>query len=473
MPQRRSHVAPSAEQSELAAALAALRAGIEAPTEFSKEALAEAESATASAPDLDLRDVPFVTLDPQGSRDLDQALHLERQGTGYQVRYAIADVPGFVVAGGAVDTEARQRGQTLYLADGNIPLHPLALSTDRASLLADQDRPALVWTFALDGAGTVSEFRLERALVRSRAQLEYVSAQAAIDRGEDGPLLLLREIGELRQQLESQRGGASLNLPDEEVIQNPDGTYGIERRRPLPVEDWNAQLSLMTGMAAAQLMIGAKVGVLRTMPQPDEQAFSRFRHQTAALGRPWTKGPYGEFLRTLDKSDPLTLPVLEAAASLFRGAGYVTFDGKLPEGDLQQAAIGAPYAHATAPLRRLVDRWSLASCLAISQGQEAPEWATSSLEQLPELMAQSSQRASQLNADTLNRVEAALLRPLIGRNVQANVIELRGEDQAAIQLADPAVTATAPVPAGTAPGETVTVHLVRTDVAKGEVEFAA
>src|SRR5690606_14153644 len=114
MPQRRSHVAPSAAQSELAAALAALRAGIDAPTEFSAEALAEAESGVATTPELDLRDVPFVTLDPLGSRDLDQALHLERAGSGFEVRYAIADVPGFVEPGRAVDAEARQRGQTLY-----------------------------------------------------------------------------------------------------------------------------------------------------------------------------------------------------------------------------------------------------------------------------------------------------------------------------------------------------------------------
>src|SRR5690606_11856144 len=152
-------------------------------------------------------------------------------------------------------------------------------------------------------------------------------------------------IGELRQHLEQQRGGASLNLPDEEVVQQPDGSYGIERRHPLPIEEWNAQLSLMTGMAAADLMLGAKVGVLRTMPQPDEKAFSRFRRQTEALGRPWTTGRYGDFLRELDKTDPLTQPVLEQAASLFRGAGYVTFDGSLPDGDLAQAAIGAPYAH--------------------------------------------------------------------------------------------------------------------------------
>lgn len=84
--------------------------------------------------------MPFATLDPPGSRDLDQAFHLERAGRGYTVRYAIADVPGFV-SRGAVDVEARRRGQTLYAADGSIPLHPRVLSEDRASLLPEVDRP--------------------------------------------------------------------------------------------------------------------------------------------------------------------------------------------------------------------------------------------------------------------------------------------------------------------------------------------
>ena len=472
MPQRRSHVAPSAAQSQLAAALAELRAEIEAPTQFSPEALAEAEAATAPVPELDLREVPFVTLDPAGSKDLDQAFHLERRGSGFQVRYAIADVPAFVTPGGAVDAEARLRGQTLYLADGSIPLHPRVLSEDRASLLPGVDRPALVWTFALDDAGAVSEFRLERALIRSRVQFDYVAAQQALDRGEEGPLALLPAVGVARQAQEQLRGGASLNLPDEEVVQREDGRYDIERRHPLPIEDWNAQLSLMTGMAAAELMLDAKVGVLRTMPAPDEQAFERFRLQTEALGRPWRDGRYGEYLRGLDRTDPLTLPVLEAAASLFRGAGYVAFDGAVPA-DTDQAAIAAPYAHATAPLRRLVDRWSLAICLAVSGGEQAPGWARDSLAQLPDLMQQSGQRASRLNAETINRVEAALLRPLIGETVEATVIQLRGDDRAAVQIASPAVTATAPVPAGTAPGATVSLKLLGTDVAKGTVEFAA
>ncbi|WP_314422177.1 RNB domain-containing ribonuclease [uncultured Microbacterium sp.] len=471
MPQRRSHVAPSAAQTELAASLAALRESLDAPADFPAEVLAEAAASDAPTPRLDLRDIPFATLDPLGSRDLDQAFHLERRDSGYTVRYAIADVPGFVSPGGAVDREARRRGQTLYAADGTIPLHPKVLSEDRASLLADVDRPALVWTFALDADGVVEEFRLERALIRSRVQLDYAGTQTAIDRGEDGPAALLPEIGALRIALEKQRGGASLNLPDEEVVQSADGAFAIERRHPLPVEEWNAQLSLMTGMAAASLMLEARIGILRTMPQPDEKAFEAFRHQTEALGRPWTGGRYGDYLRELDRGDPLTLPILEAAASLFRGAGYVTFDGSVPA-DAEQAAIAAPYAHATAPLRRLVDRWSLVICLAVSEGREIPGWVRESLPELPALMQESGQRASQLDSATINSVEAALMTPLVGSAIEATVIEMRGE-RATVQIADPAVTTSAPVPADAVPGGVVRLRVNRVDISRGEIELTA
>ncbi|MCI1017774.1 RNB domain-containing ribonuclease [Microbacterium sp. C5A9] len=470
MPQRRPHVAPSAAQTELAAALAALRESVEVPIDFPAEVLAEADAATALTPGLDLRDIPFVTLDPLGSRDLDQAFHLERRGHGYTVRYAIADVPGFVLPGGAVDLEARRRGQTLYAADGTIPLHPRVLSEDRASLLPDADRPALVWTFSLDEAGAVEDFRLERAMIRSRARLDYADTQAALDRGEGGPAALLPEIGALRIEQERLRGGASLNMPDEEVIRTDDGAYAIERRHPLSVEEWNAQLSLMTGMAAASLMLDAGVGILRTMPQPDEKAFDAFRHQTEALGRPWTTGRYGDYLRDLDRADPLTLPVLEAAATLFRGAGYVVFDGTAPE-DTVQAAIAAPYAHATAPLRRLVDRWSLEICLASSEKRDVPAWVRESLRDVPALMQASGQRASRLDSATINCVEAALLAPLVGTTIEATVIEVRGE-RAAVQIAEPAVTASAPIPAGAAPGAVVRLRVMRADIGRGEVEFA-
>ncbi|MFD4420419.1 RNB domain-containing ribonuclease [Agromyces sp. NPDC058484] len=472
MPDRRAHIAASAAQSELAAALAALRAELDLPIEFPPEVLAEAEAAASAtpAPEVDRRDLPFVTIDPAGSRDLDQALHLARNTRGYAVHYAIADVPGFVRPGGAIDLEARERGQTLYAADGRIPLHPPVLSEDRASLLPGVDRSAFVWSFELDADGTVRSTRLERAVVRSRAQLAYHEAQAHIDHGTGDPSLsLLRDVGRLRVERERARGGASLNVPDEEIVRTEDGGYALELRRLLPVEDWNAQLSLMTGMAAAELMIGARVGILRTMPEPGPDAIQAFRAQTVALGHPWPASVgYGEYLRGLDREDPVCLAIMEAASALFRGAGYAAMDGAVPA-DPAQSALAAPYAHVTAPLRRLVDRWGLVICEAISAGREAPQWARETLHELPRLMEASSRRASQLDAGSIARVEAAVLSGRVGERFAATVLAMRN-GSAVIQLAEPAVTATCSA-TGMRPGELMPVVLMRADIPSGTVEF--
>ena len=77
-----------------------------------------------------------MTIDPAGSRDLDQAFHAERRPHGFRVRYAIADVAAFVAPGGALDREAFARGVTLYLPDGRAPLYPDVLGEGAASLAA-------------------------------------------------------------------------------------------------------------------------------------------------------------------------------------------------------------------------------------------------------------------------------------------------------------------------------------------------
>ncbi len=412
--------------------------------------------------------VPFVTIDPSGSLDLDQALHLERDGNGYRVRYAIADVPSFVMPGGALDTEARKRGQTIYAPDGRIPLHPLILSESAASLLPGMLRSAFVWDMRLDADGRLVGTSVARARIRSTAKLDYRSVQRQIDDGSaDAGLALLKEIGLKRIALEIARGAASLTLPEAEVGEAGTG-YEIVRRQPQPVEDWNAQLSLLTGMAAADLMIGAKVGILRTMPAPDQSAIDRFRRQADALGTPWPDAqPYGLYLRSLDTRDPKQLAIMHAAASLFRGAGYTAFDGSVPIG-LIQAAVGASYAHTTAPLRRLVDRFVLALCEAISAGAEIPGWARDALPALPALMEHSTGVTGAFEHRALDMVEAALLSNRVGEVFEATVISV-SKTGGSIQLTDPAVTAhcTGELVAGAI----VRAKLLRSDIATGTTLF--
>lgn len=470
---RRSRLVPPVARGELAAALGALRAELDLPAAFPTEVEAEAERAARGVPTdpatagfADLRGIPFLTIDPAGSTDLDQALHLERTASGAVLHYAIADVPAYVVAGGVVDAEARRRGQTMYAPDGRIPLHPTVLSEDAASLLPDRDRRAYVWRFDLDEGARPVATTLVRAIVRSRAQWSYDDAQAAIDAG-DAPasLAALAWFGSERAERERERGGASLNLPETRIIAGDDG-YRIEESEGVPLEDWNAHVSLLTGMAAAEIMVRGKVGILRTMPPADADSVMSFRAQTVALGRPWAEGvPYGDYLRSLGRG-PVERAVREYAAGLFRGAGYAAFDGAVPE-EITQAAIGAPYAHTTAPLRRLVDRWSLVVCEALANGRQVPAWARASLDELPDLMARSSQKASKLAAGALDRVEAALLQGQEGRVFDGVVLRQSG-DGARVQLHDPPVVAKVEG-LDADPGSAVRLRLASASVADGSV----
>jgi exoribonuclease R len=475
------------QTNRLADALNALRTELELPGPFPDDVLQDALAAIAEhkMPDLDLTDVGFVTIDPASSTDLDQALFIERSGDGYKVFYAIADVPSFVAPGGALDAETRRRGQTFYAPDGRIPLHPEVISEEAGSLLAGQLCSAFVWEFALDEAARVQSVLVRRAKIRSRAKLSYKGVQAELDAGTAAPVLqLLKEVGLKRVELERLRGGASLNMPEQDIEQLPDGGYRIVAAPSLPVEDWNAQISLMTGMAAADLMLEGKVGILRTMPSPDERSLLHFKRQTNALGKPWDgRASYGEYLRSLDPTDPRQLAILHSAGMLFRGAGYTPFDGTVPK-DAIQSAIGAAYAHTTAPLRRLIDRFVLVICEALSNRTAVPGWARDALPSLPEIMAASDQLAARMERLALDTVEAALLVNHIGQEFDAVVIsgskpgKTNGNGggngngngpSGIIQIADPAVTARCPGELES--GTTVRVRLISSDIDTREIRL--
>ena len=463
MPSLPLRLTREAAQPELVTALAGIRTELGLPTGFAPDVEAEATRAVSGyeQPDLDLTDIPFVTIDPAGSTDLDQALAIERNGAGWRVFYAIADLPGFVTPDGAIDAEARQRGQTLYAPDGRIPLHPVSISEGAASLLPDADRGAFVWEFALDSAGRQTSARVRRARVRSRRQWTYEDAQAALD--SDATLGMLRDVGEALVAQESARGGASLATPEILVVRDHH-EYRLERRVVLPVATWNAQLSLLTGMAAARMMLDAGVGILRIMPPAEADAIAHFRLQTVALGTPWgAEERYGDYLRRLDNDDPRQIAIRHAAASLFRGASYAAFDGEAPA-ESQQAAIGAPYAHVTAPLRRLVDRFGLEVCAAVSGGTEVPAWVRAALPELPAAMSHSANTAGRLSRRTLDTVEAAVLAPHVGEEFDALAIT-----DGTVQLTEPAVEA--PCDGDLAPGTPERVRLIEADIATGTVRF--
>ncbi|HEY0117282.1 MAG TPA: RNB domain-containing ribonuclease [Cellulomonas sp.] len=501
MPSTRLRLAPDIV-GQLSDGLARLRSELRIPVDFGSAAQAEAAAAAShgpaavpgrAVPRVDATDLPLLTIDPAGSMDLDQALHVAWSGKGWRVSYAIADLPAFVVPGGALDGETQQRGTTCYGPDGSVPLHPRVLSEGAASLLADQVRPAALWTIDLDEDAQITASRVEPALVKSRARLSYDEAQAALDGGPDPHgvvtvLRALREVGRRRQARERERGGVSLNVPEQEASRDDDGTWQLTFRALLDVEGWNAQISLLTGIAAASIMLEAGVGVLRTMPPADGRDVARLRRAAQALGIPWPESlPYGTLLERLDASTPAHAAFLEAATSLFRGAGYHAFGGvdhaTAPTGDdARHAAIAAPYAHVTAPLRRLVDRYGTEVCLAACAGRPVPEWVLAGLPSLPATMADTGRRAHAYARGGVDLVEAAVLEGAVGSSYPGVVLEgprghgaslpadqRRGE----LMVRDPAILAAVrPGPDGALPvGEPVVARLVQASVAERAVLF--
>lgn len=455
-----------------------LRAQMAIPLDFPADVVAEAERVVAGGIEPQpVLDVAFVTIDPPGSMDLDQALHIERHPAGgYLVRYAIADVAHFVAPGGAIDREAAARGMTLYAPDGRTPLHPPVLSEGAASLLPGVDRPAAVWRIALDDRGEITDVDVRRARVRSSARLTYDEVQSAVDAGTASELLvLLREVGELRQGLERERGGVSLNVPEQNVTLHDDGSYGLEFRSVLPAEGWNAQISLLTGIAAARVMREGGVGVFRTLPASDPRDVERLRRTARALAIAWPADQsYGDLLAGLDSSVPQHAAFFNEATSLFRGAGYLTFEGEVPAGS-EHAAIASEYAHVTAPLRRLVDRYGTEICLALCADRDVPGWVRAAFPDLPKAMSRSGQRASSFERASVDIVEAALLTGAVGDVFAGVIVDLDAKDprKGVVVVDDPAVRGSVTSADGPLPlGEAVQVRLAEVSIEDRVVRFA-
>ncbi|MBB3733385.1 RNB domain-containing ribonuclease [Nonomuraea dietziae] len=452
-----------------------IRREIKLPEVFPQAVLREAEQVAQSPARTARQDhtaLPFVTIDPPGSMDLDQALFIEALGAGYRVWYAIADVGAFVRPGGALDAEARTRGETVYLPDGKVPLHPQVLSEGAASLLPGVTRPVALWRIDLDAEGRTVGVDVQRSLVRSRERLDYDYVQAAVDTGTaDGTLKLLAEVGRLRLELERERGGVTLPTPEQEVVRDDDG-YRLEYRVPLPSEAWNAQISLLTGMAAASMMLDAEIGVLRVLPSPQPGDLAKVRRVAAALEVPWPEGAsYGDVVHGLDPKNPAQAAFLNESKILLRGSGYLSFNGE-PPAMAEHSAVAAPYAHVTAPLRRLVDRYATETCLAIAAGEPVPGDIQAGLMDLPEIMSSTGRRAGAVERASVDLVEAFVLRDRIGHDFDAVVIDTDERRQGGqVQLTDPAVIARcdgSPLPLG----QRVRVRLTQADPGTREVRFA-
>jgi exoribonuclease R len=446
----------------LAIGLTAIRTRYKVPGDFPADALAEAQRVAGRSPTdhVDRTDRPFVTLDPASSTDLDQAFAIERSGADIILHYAIADVGWFVDDGGALDRAAWERGATLYLPDGKASLYPPILSEGAASLLPDGDRPAVVFTVRVAPDGGTRLDGVERAIVRSRAKLAYETVRP--DELPDG----FTEIAERSEAAEAARGATRVDPPEQEVVAD-DGHYRLLFRPILPSERQNAALSLATNMAVADLQLRHRTGLFRIMPEADSWAVRRLRHTAKALELAWPKPmSLQDFERTLDPADPAQAAFMMAVRRAGPKASYSPYAaGAKP----WHSAMAATYAHATAPLRRLADRYVVRAALALANGQPVPDAVARAFPLLPEVMDRADAADGQLHRATIDLAEAVMLRGEEGRSFAAVVTDI-DERGARIQLC--ALPIIARVKAnGVGPGDRIEVRLTSADPALATIRF--
>jgi ribonuclease R len=269
-------------------------------------AAVEAEAAALVArpglddPDLvDAEAIPFVTVDGPGTRDLDQALHLERAGDGFLVRYAIADAAYYVQPGSALFAEALRRGASYYLPGLSVPMLPRTLSEGVVSLEPGVARRALLFETHLDAAGISLGTAVRRARIRSRAQLTFDEVQALLDAPASSPLAgrdfaaslaLLPVVGTLRQLDAVAR--QVIRFHREEIRVGVDGeAFTLTARTRHPVERHNEQLSLLCNAEGGRLLCEAIAGeaaaatqaIYRVHPAPPPERLVELAAQVSEL----------------------------------------------------------------------------------------------------------------------------------------------------------------------------------------------
>ena len=451
----------------LSEGLAAIRAQFRVPDGFPPAVLAAAEAAARRAPadHADWTERPFVTLDPASATDLDQAFAIEPTAAAanadYLLHYAIADVGWFVADDDVIDQEAWRRGVTTYLPDGKAGLYPPVLAEGAASLLPDGPRPAVVFTTRVAADGAVRLEGVTRAVIRSRAKLAYDSVRD--DQLPPGFTALAARIAAA----EDRRGAARVDPPEQEVERAGDGRFTLRFRPMQPAETRNAALSLASNMAVADLLHAHGTGLFRVMAPPDEYAVARLRQTARAFGLDWPEAAsLAQFERLLDPADPRAAAFMLAIRRAGQGASYEPWQpGVTP----WHAAMAATYAHATAPLRRLADRYVIRAALAVANGQPVPDAVTAAFARLPAVMGKADARAGQIERAVIDLAETAMLAGREGESFAAVVTDI-GETGARFQLCDLPVVARVQAP-GALPGTPIRVRLDAADPVRRTLAF--
>ncbi len=409
--------------------------GIE--TEFSDEALEIAEAAqpvTSLKGRDDLRNVPFVTIDPEDARDHDDAVYAEADDDpanegGHILWIAIADVAHYVRPGTALDREARSRGNSCYFPDRVVPMLPDSLSGDLCSLHEGVDRPCIGVRIVLDRTGHKRGHGFFRAMMRSAGSLTYEDAQAMADGGYDGPHDALdgpvvaplyacyRALVAARER----RQPLDLDLPERKVILNDAGEVeSIRLRERFDAHKLIEECMVLANVCAAETLEEKRSDLIyRVHEPPQDDRIEALLETVRSIGLPFAKGQritpalLNNALRAAAKtefSETVSIAVLRAQTQAYYG----------PENLGHFGLNLARYAHFTSPIRRYADlivHRALISALGLGaepkkDGLSAEEAAR--LDETATHISQMERKAMLAERDSNDRYLAAYMEDRIG-----------------------------------------------------------
>jgi len=415
------------------------------PDVFAEPSLKEAE-AVAKLPlsaeqREDLRALPIVAIDPADARDHDDAIWAEPDGQGgYQALVAIADVAFYVRPGGAVDREARKRGNSVYFPDRVVPMLPEVLSAQVCSLKEGQDRAAMACHLTISPEGHVTDWRFTRAIVRIAENISYEDAQAQIDAGLDAGtapehLKHLWGAWKLLASARADRDPLDLDLPERRVMLDEQGKITeIAVRERIDAHRVVEDFMIAANVAAAKALESKTSPVVYRVHEPPTREklialrdYFKSIGKNLAMGQVITPGIFNRMIK--DVADPVEKAlvmeaVLRSQTQAYYGPGNAGHFG---------LALGS-YAHFTSPIRRYADllvHRALGDAFhleqprpkdnAIPPGTGLADRDRDDLSKITDAISKTERRAMEAERDTIDRYVAAWLSARVGETFQTRI----------------------------------------------------
>lgn len=328
---------------------------------------------------LDYTDKPFCTIDGVDTRDLDQALFIDKTANGLTVYYAIADVAHYVKPDSALFTEALKRGASYYLPGLMIPMLPRELCEGVISLNAQVSRRAVIFELSLDENGRLLSTHITRAKIKSRAKLSFTEVQAYFDNPQHSPLnntdlskslLRLKKVGLLRLRLAEEHKVVRYRRTEITLKIGQDGlVFNLLDNVRNDVELYNEQLSLLCNMEGAKLLTAGNSAQEQSQPiykihaQPPEEKIALFEKTLTCLIQLYGLDPMlwhwdqrstvalADYLRSL----PSTGKHARMSQAINRQALMTNNRSQFSEHANKHYGVGAEvYARFSAPMREMV-----------------------------------------------------------------------------------------------------------------------